>query len=87
MVPIVRPLNVPSACGSHDHRRVSSSRPVLLGVSFDDTGFEELHELCAAAGDKVSLAIGMSGEIMALAINGRPAVHGTLPRQSRSRRL
>ncbi|KZS61953.1 AAA family ATPase [Mycobacterium pseudokansasii] len=36
-----------------------------------DTGFEELRELCTAAGDEISLAIGMSGIIMALAVNGR----------------
>ncbi|KZS72003.1 hypothetical protein A4G29_03945 [Mycobacterium kansasii] len=36
-----------------------------------DTGFEELRELCTAAGDGISLAIGMSGIIMALAVNGR----------------
>ena len=32
-----------------------------LGGSGADTGFEELRELCAAAGDRQSLAIGMSG--------------------------
>jgi adenylate cyclase len=44
----------------------------LAGGSFDGTGFEELRELCAAAGDKVSLAIGMSGAILALSANGHP---------------
>ena len=29
----------------------------------DDTGFEELRQLAAAADDKVSLAIGMSGQV------------------------
>jgi hypothetical protein len=31
------------------------------GGSVDDTGFDELGELCAQAGDQVSLAIGMAG--------------------------
>ncbi|BBZ42095.1 ATP-binding protein [Mycobacterium conspicuum] len=44
----------------------------LANVGFDDVGFDELHELCATAGDKVSLAIGMSGAILAMATNGRP---------------
>jgi hypothetical protein len=44
----------------------------LANVSFDDSGFQELQELCAQAGDKVSLAIAMSGAILALAVNGRP---------------
>jgi hypothetical protein len=44
----------------------------LAGVSFDDSGFEELRELCLAVDDKVSLAIGMSGAIMALSANNRP---------------
>ncbi|OBF81500.1 cyclase [Mycobacterium sp. 852002-51163_SCH5372311] len=36
-----------------------------------DTGFEELRELCRLADDQVSMAIGMSGFIMALAADGR----------------
>ena len=44
----------------------------LAGGSLDSTGFEELHDLCGAAGDKVSLAIGMSGAILAMSANGRP---------------
>jgi adenylate cyclase len=43
----------------------------LAGVGFDDSGFEELRELCAAIGDKVSLAIGMCGAVLALAVNDR----------------
>jgi adenylate cyclase len=31
-----------------------------------DTGFEELRDLCAATGDKVSLAIGMAGQVLVL---------------------
>ncbi len=31
------------------------------GGSVDDTGFDELRELCTQAGDQVSLAIGMAG--------------------------
>jgi class 3 adenylate cyclase len=36
----------------------------LIGGSVADTGFEELDELCAKAGDKLSLAVGMAGQIM-----------------------
>ncbi|KAA1250630.1 hypothetical protein F0Q45_08595 [Mycobacterium simiae] len=43
----------------------------LAGRDASDTGFEELRELCAVAGDEFSLAIGMSGSIMALVVNGR----------------
>ena len=50
----------------------------LLGVSawrvaggVDDTGYDELHELATAAGDKASLATGMAGQVLALAVYGR----------------
>ena len=43
----------------------------LTGGSVDSTGFEELRELCMAVGDKISLAIGMSGVVTALAVNHR----------------
>ena len=36
-----------------------------VGGSGADTGFDELRDLCTAAGDKVSLAIGMAGQVMA----------------------
>ena len=36
-----------------------------VGGSIADTGFDELRELCTAAGDQVSLAIGMAGLVMA----------------------
>src|ERR1700733_4953620 len=36
-----------------------------------DTGFDELRDLCSAAGDTVSLAIGMAGLISALAFHNR----------------
>jgi adenylate cyclase len=41
------------------------------GGSIADTGFDELRTLCAAADDKVSLAIGMTGFIMALTFHNR----------------
>ena len=41
------------------------------GGSVADTGFDELRGLCAAADDKVSLAIGMTGFIMALTHHNR----------------
>jgi adenylate cyclase len=42
-----------------------------IGGTVADTGFEELRELTGAAGDKVSLAIGMAGWITALTFNDR----------------
>jgi class 3 adenylate cyclase len=42
-----------------------------FGGSGADTGFDELRDLCSAAGDKRSLAIGMAGVVVADAINGR----------------
>ncbi len=41
------------------------------GGSIADTGFDELRDLCIAADDKVSLAIGMTGFIMALTFHNR----------------
>jgi adenylate cyclase len=41
------------------------------GGSIADTGFDELRDLCAAADDKGSLAIGMTGFIMALTFHNR----------------
>ena len=41
------------------------------GGSIADTGFDELRNLCTAADDKVSLAIGMTGFIMALTFHNR----------------
>ncbi|MFZ0902826.1 MAG: cyclase, partial [Mycobacterium sp.] len=52
-------------------------RTLLCGSSWramgniDDTGFEELRQLAAAADDKVSLVIGMSGQVTTLLIHGR----------------
>jgi adenylate cyclase len=63
-----------------DPARVSmrvAPRTLLCGSSWraigniDDTGFAELRELAAAADDKVSLAIGMSGQVTMLLIHGR----------------
>ena len=42
-----------------------------IGGTVADTGFDELRELTGAAGDKVSLAIGMAGWITALTFNDR----------------
>jgi adenylate cyclase len=42
-----------------------------VGGRVDDTGFDELHELATDAGDKASLAIGMAGQVFALAVYGR----------------
>jgi adenylate cyclase len=42
-----------------------------VGASIADTGFDELRELCTAAGDKVSLAIGMAGLLTVLALHAQ----------------
>ena len=42
------------------------------GLSSAETGFEELRRLCAEIGDERSVAIGMSGMVMALAFRNRP---------------
>ena len=44
-----------------------------IGGSFPDSEFAELRELTGAAGDKVSLAIGMAGLLPALSFNDRIA--------------
>jgi len=48
-----------------------------VGGSGADTGFDELRDLCTAAGDQVSLAIGMTGQVMAQLLKGhrREASH------------
>ena len=42
-----------------------------IGGTVADTGFDKLRDLCAAAGDKMSLAIGMVGLLTALTFNDR----------------
>jgi adenylate cyclase len=39
----------------------------MAGGSVADTGFDELRELCVASGDRTSLAMGMAGQVTALA--------------------
>ncbi len=39
----------------------------MAGGSVADTGFDQLKELCEASGDRASLAVGMAGQVMALA--------------------
>jgi hypothetical protein len=52
-------------------------RALLCGSAFQvggtpaDTGFDELRELTAAAGDKKSLAIGMAGHLTTLTFNAQ----------------
>ena len=41
------------------------------GLGVADTGFDELRELCSSAGDDVSLAIGMYGQLNALSFEHR----------------
>ncbi len=43
----------------------------LAGGTMADTGFDELRELAGAAGDKVSLAMGMAGRVSTLIVHGR----------------
>ena len=43
----------------------------LAGGSMADTGFDELRDLASAAGDKVSLAMGMAGWVPALVVHAR----------------
>ena len=42
-----------------------------IGGTVADTGFDDLRELCTAAGDKLSLAIGMTGLLTAMTFNDR----------------
>jgi len=44
---------------------------VRVAGSIADTGFDELRELCSAAGDTMSLAIGMAGLMAALVFHNR----------------
>ncbi|MDT5051333.1 MAG: adenylate cyclase [Mycobacterium sp.] len=43
----------------------------LVGGSMADTGFDELRELAGGAGDKVSLAMGMTGWVSTLVVHAR----------------
>ena len=52
-------------------RTLLSGSAWRVGGSGADTGFDELRELCEAAGDKRSLAVGMSGLLMELFTNAR----------------
>jgi adenylate cyclase len=50
-------------------RTLLSGSAWRVGGSGADTGFEELRDLCTAAGDHVSLAIGMTGQVVATFFN------------------
>jgi adenylate cyclase len=52
-------------------RTLLSGTAWRVGGGGADTGFDELRELCAAAGDQRSLAIGMTGQVMAHRMNAR----------------
>jgi adenylate cyclase len=47
-------------------RALISVSTFRAGGSLADTGFDELRELASAAGDRVSLAMGMAGQVLAL---------------------
>src|SRR5258705_5745041 len=68
-----RATRIADAVPADDHNRVAmriAPRTMLCGIAWrvhtDVAGdrFEELRELCTAAGDKASLAIGMAGLVM-----------------------
>jgi adenylate cyclase len=50
-------------------RTLLSGSAWRVGGSGADTGFDELRDLCTAAGDQVSLAVGMTGQVMAQFLN------------------
>ncbi len=50
-------------------RTLLSGSAWRVSASVADTAFDELRELCTAAGDKVSLAIGMAGLLMVLSLH------------------
>ena len=52
-------------------RTLLSASAFRVGGSGADTGFDELRDLCTAAGDQRSLAIGMTGQVMAHYVNAR----------------
>jgi adenylate cyclase len=52
-------------------RALISMSTFRAGGSVADTGFDELRDLASAAGDKVSLAIGMAGQVLALNVHAR----------------
>jgi adenylate cyclase len=52
-------------------RRLLCATAWLSGGSVSEAGFDELRDLCDEAGDKVSLAIGIAGLLMALSVHGR----------------
>ncbi|MFZ0835276.1 MAG: adenylate/guanylate cyclase domain-containing protein, partial [Mycobacterium sp.] len=48
------------------------------GGTMEDVAFDELRELTSAAGDKVSLAMAMAGQVSALIVHARPAEASSL---------
>jgi adenylate cyclase len=52
-------------------RTLLSGSAWRVGGSGADTGFDELRDLCATAGDQRSLAIGMTGQVVAHYMNAR----------------
>ncbi|CDO88239.1 cyclase [Mycobacterium triplex] len=75
-----RAIRIADALGVEDPNRAAmriAPRTMLCGLAFvarvdvADARLAELRELCAAAGDKVSLAIGMSGLVMHHAYQAR----------------
>jgi adenylate cyclase len=68
---------LPSDDPDRPRMRVESSTSLCgsawrAGLSVAETGFDELRDLCAEVGDQRSLAIGMSGMVMALAFHNCP---------------
>jgi adenylate cyclase len=52
-------------------RTLLCSSTFRIGGNVTDTGFDELRDLCTAAGDQVSLAIGMAGLLTTLAFHNQ----------------
>jgi adenylate cyclase len=52
-------------------RTLLSGSAWRVGGSGADTGFDELRDLCTAAGDRRSLVIGMTGQVVAKVMNAR----------------
>ena len=56
---------------AHRPRTALCTSTWRAGLGVADTGFDELRELCASAGDDLSLAIGMYGQVVGLGLEHR----------------
>lgn len=66
------PVDVPDRVSMRiTPRTLLSGTAYRLGGAVADTGFDQLRALCEAAGDQISLAMGMSGLLVSLTLNER----------------